>query len=158
MDPMATPIDQGPAMTHSPEQINQMMMQSQDMSGFVQAGNQTLPPNGAPNTLETQLMMQQHAAMAAANGGMPPMMPPNGMGGAPIGAKSSMMTSLVGEFRGAIIVFLVVCLINMGVVDNFLGNQIPGFFSGDQISFLGIAAKAALAGVAFYLLNRFFKF
>lgn len=151
MDPNQTPLE-GAEMTHEPQAINQMMMRQQDMSGFVQNGNQQLPPD--PNAMD-QMMAQQHLqqqqmAMAAAvqaqqaNGGM-------------FGAKTSTMTSLIGEFKGALIAAAVFILISMGFVDGFMGKQIPGFFGDDGISMIGIASKAALGGILFYLLNRFFK-
>ena len=58
----------------------------------------------------------------------------------------------MNEAKGPLLVMLLVFITNLGIVDQTLEKYIP--FIGEG-SMLGLAAKALLAGVLFYILKRF---
>ncbi len=62
---------------------------------------------------------------------------------------------IINEVKLPLLVVLLVFLTNFNQVNKLIVQNIPKLASGGELNLLGIAVKALVAGVVFYVVKRF---
>ena len=69
---------------------------------------------------------------------------------------SSFVDNLVSNLKGPILVFILVFIMNFGLLNDILLKNVPRFInSSGGMNYLGVAVKALVAAVIYFALNKF---
>ena len=70
--------------------------------------------------------------------------------------KESMIDNIILNLKSPIIVFILVFLTNYGLLNELLLKNVPRFLnSSGNMNYLGVAAKALVAAVLYFAVNKF---
>ena len=73
----------------------------------------------------------------------------------PIEINASMSDILLHEFKGTFIFIVLFILFSINNVDELMGSYLSFVWGDDRLNMFGVAIKAIIAGVLFYILNKF---
>ena len=73
----------------------------------------------------------------------------------PIEINASMTDILLHEFKGTLTFIILFVLFSINNVDELMGSYLSFVWGDDRLNMFGVAIKAVLGGVLFYILNKF---
>ena len=73
----------------------------------------------------------------------------------PIEINASMTDILLHEFKGTLTFIILFILFSINNVDELMGSYLSFVWGDDRLNMFGVAIKAVVAGVLFYILNKF---
>ena len=73
----------------------------------------------------------------------------------PIEINASMTDILLHEFKGTLTFIILFVLFSINNVDELMGSYLSFVWGDDRLNMFGVAIKAVVAGVLFYILNKF---
>lgn len=73
----------------------------------------------------------------------------------PIEINASMTDILLHEFKGTLTFIILFILFSINNVDELMGSYLSFVWGDDRLNMFGVAIKAVLGGVLFYILNKF---
>ncbi len=73
----------------------------------------------------------------------------------PIEINASMTDILLHEFKGTLTFIILFILFSINNVDELMGSYLSFVWGDDRLNMFGVAIKAVVGGVLFYILNKF---
>ena len=73
----------------------------------------------------------------------------------PIEINASMTDILLHEFKGTLTFIILFILFSINNVDELMGSYLSFVWGDDRLNMFGVAIKSVVAGVLFYILNKF---
>lgn len=73
----------------------------------------------------------------------------------PIEINASMTDILLHEFKGTLTFIILFILFSINNVDELMGSYLSFVWGDDRLNMFGVAIKAVIGGVLFYILNKF---